>query len=159
MRTSSGGAVTSLLVRAIPWLVLIAVAYAAGCHYNQDRTLKSAINVLADRVDSLKGVAAQVDTVYTTDTLNLTKVRLVTDSLLVTETVIKTEVVTVLLEKERQACDAVIATCEQRVAQRDTIIAGLDSIVKLQKKRTGSDWKTKLGYLLGGVAAGALIPR
>jgi hypothetical protein len=150
---------TSLLVRAIPWLVLIAVAYAAGCHYNQDRTLKSAINVLADRVDSLKGEAGRLDTVYHTDTVQLTRVRTRTDSLLLTDTVYTRDTVVRIVERERQACDAVIATCEQRVAQRDTIIAGLDSIVKLQKKRTGSDWKTKLGYLLGGVAAGALIPR
>jgi hypothetical protein len=150
---------TSLLVRAIPWLVLIAVAYAAGCHYNQDRTLKSAINVLADRVDSLKGEAGKVDTVYDVDTVQLTRVRTRTDSLLLTDTVYTRDTVVQIVERERQACDAVVATCEQRVAQRDTIIAGLDSIVKLQKKRTGSDWKTKLGYLLGGVAAGALIPR
>jgi hypothetical protein len=150
---------TSLLVRAIPWLVLIGLAYAAGCHYNQDRTLKSAINVLADRVDSLKGEAGRLDTVYHTDTVQLTRVRTRTDSLLLTDTVYTRDTVVRIVERERQACDAVIATCEQRVAQRDTIIAGLDSIVKLQKKRTGSDWKTKLGYLLGGVAAGALIPR
>jgi hypothetical protein len=150
---------TSLLVRAIPWLVLIGLAYAAGCHYNQDRTLRAGIEVLADRVDSLKGEAGRVDTVYRTDTVQLTRVRTRTDSLLLTDTVYTRDTVQVIVERERQACDAVIATCEQRVAQRDSIITGLDSIVALQKKRTGSDWKTKLGYLLGGAAIGVLIPR
>jgi hypothetical protein len=155
----------SLLVRAIPWVVLIGLAYFAGCHYAQDRTLKAGIEVLADRVDSLKGEAGKVDTVYRTDTLNLTRVRRVTDSVLLTDSLFLRDTVYLrprvmgLVESERAACTDALRTCEQRVAQRDTIIAGLDSIVKLQKKRQGSDWKTKMGYLLGGAAIGVLIPR
>jgi hypothetical protein len=91
-----------------------------------------------------------VDTVYTRDTLTLTKVRRVTDSVLITDTVIRVDSVKVLIAVEREKCDRVIETCEQRAAVRD-------SLIKALKKKPSVFGK--LPWILGGVVAGVVLTR
>jgi hypothetical protein len=151
--------VTALLLRIAPWLLLIGVAYFAGCQMAENRMLEDGIRRLADARDSLEGVARGRDTLYVVqrDTLRLVRTR--TDSIVLTDTLIHRDTVVKIVASERQACDNVIATCEARVADRDRQIANLDSLLKTQQKRHAGDWKTKLGLLLGGAAAGVLIAK
>jgi hypothetical protein len=151
--------VTAALLKIAPWLLLIGVAWFGGCQYAQGRALAGELHRLEQVRDSLANVARGRDTLYLTqvDTLRLVRTR--TDSIVLTDTLIRRDTVLRILARERDACDAVIATCEQRVADRDRQIANLDSLLKIQKKRYGGDWKTKLGLLLGGAAAGVLITK
>jgi hypothetical protein len=150
---------TALLLKIAPWLALVLVAWFGGCQYAQGRALAGEVHRLEYVRDSLAAVARGRDTLYLTqvDTLRFTRVR--TDSILLTktDTLIHRDTVVRILARERDACDAVIATCEQRVADRDRQIANLDSLLKIEGKKHGGDWKTKLGLLLGGAAAGVLI--
>jgi hypothetical protein len=153
--------VTALLLKVAPWLLLIGVAWFGGCQYAQGRALAGEVHRLENVRDSLAAVARGRDTLYLTqvDTLRFTRVR--TDSILLTktDTLIHRDTVVQLIARERDACDAVIQTCEARVADRDRQIANLDSLLGIQKKKHAGDWKTKLGLLLGGAAAGVLIAK
>jgi hypothetical protein len=150
---------TALLLKLAPWLALIAVAWFGGAQYARGRALAGEVKRLEAVRDSLANVARGRDTLYVTqvDTLRLVRTR--TDSILLVDTLIHRDTVVRIIARERDACDAVIHTCEQRVADRDRQIANLDSLLKIQKKRYGGDWKTKLGLLLGGAAAGVLITK
>lgn len=101
-----------------------------------------------ERIAQLESRKAQVDTVYRTDTLTLTKVRRHTDSLLITDTLIHVDTVRLLVAAERNACNAVIETCERRVAIRDSLI------VELKKKPSVLK---HLPWVLGGVVAGVVL--
>jgi hypothetical protein len=72
------------------------------------------------------------------------------------DTLIHRDTVIQIVEREREACDAVIATCEQRVADRDRQIVNLDSLLALERRKH-PDWKTKIGWLLVGAAVGAAV--
>jgi hypothetical protein len=151
--------VTALLLKIAPWLALIGVAWFGGCQYAQSVQLTGELRRLGRVRDSLAAVARGRDTLYLTqvDTLRLVRTR--TDSIVLTDTLIRRDTVLRILARERDACDAVIATCEARVADRDRQIANLDSLLKIEGKKHGGDWKTKLGLLLGGAAAGVLIAK
>ena len=77
------------------------------------------------RIAQLEEKKAQVDTLYVTDTLELTRVRREIDTLVIRDTVVHRDTVIKWLAAERRACNAVIETCEKRVAIRDTIIINL----------------------------------
>jgi hypothetical protein len=101
------------MIRYLPWLViavLVGVLVSARNGVTHDRE-REAIRV-ADSVYVLR-----------VDTLRL--VQLSTDSFLQTDTVFRREVVEKVVERERLACDAVMADCEARVATRDTLIKSL----------------------------------
>jgi hypothetical protein len=155
--------VTALLLKIAPWLALIAVAWFGGAQYARNRALAGEVHRLEGVRDSLANVARGRDTLYLAQVDTLRLVRTKTDSIvatiITTDTVIHRDTVVQLIARERDACDAVIATCEARVADRDRQIANLDSLLKTQQKRHGGDWKTKLGLLLGGAAAGVLIAK
>jgi hypothetical protein len=123
-------------MKYLPWAVLL-IALILGYGWHQKR-----IGVLEGQIASLEVTKARVDTVYTRDTLTLTKFRRVTDSVLITDTVIRVDSVKVLIAVEREACDRIRTTCEQRVAVRD-------SLIKALKKKQGSGWL--------GCAAGATV--
>lgn len=99
----------------------------------------------AKRIVELEAQAAQVDTVYLTDTLWLTKVRYETDTILATktDTVMHIDTVRILIAGERKACDAVIQTCEQRVAARDRVNKELKKAPSVA---------SHLPWVLGGIA-------
>ena len=121
-------------MKYLPWaLVLLGVFL-----YGRER---AASGRLAERVAQLEQRKAQVDTVYRRDTLTLKRVRTVVDRVLQVDTLWRSDTVRVLIAAERKACDAVIQTCEQRVAVRDSIIR------QLKKKPSVF---SKLPWLLGG---------
>lgn len=126
-------------MKVLPWLLvagLLVGGFFGNRHYSE-------------QIAQLEHRKAQVDTVYLTDTLRLTKVYRITDSVLATvDTIIHVDTVRVLLANERAACNAVIQTCEQRVAIRDSIIAVL-------KKKPSV--LSKLPWILGGMLAGKIL--
>jgi hypothetical protein len=89
------------------------------------------------------------DTVYVqrADTLKATRTR--TDTLLqfITDTVVRAQVDTII-QHERNACDAVISACEQRVKARDARIA------TLEKRSAG--WLFLYGEAGGGLRNGSI---
>jgi hypothetical protein len=160
---------TRLLVRAIPWVVLIGLAYFAGCHYAKDRTAKAAIESQEKRIKAREVVIsalakqkAKVDTEYVAGKTVFVEAAKEWDEIKVT----LGEKATIAGDKVVNSCKALVLSCDAKVAvrdtmlaQKDTIIWGKDSLLKAERKRGGSDWKTKLGYLLGGAAIGVLVPR
>lgn len=83
---------------------------------------------------ALRAEKRKVDSVYVRDTVTLTRVRRATDTLVLRDTLIHRDTVVKLVERERQHCDAVILTCERRVAVRDSINANLERQIKLLGK-------------------------
>ena len=148
------------MIRALPWLLLLAVAWFGGCQYAKNREADARVAALEKRNADLEDRADQVDTVkvYQTDTLRLVRRRTDSVYLTITDTLIHRDTVVRIVERERAACDAVLATCEVQVALRDSIIANRDSVIGIERKRR-PDWKSKLGWLLVGAAARSLIPR
>jgi hypothetical protein len=147
----------------IPWLLLIGVAWFGGCEYQKNRQLGADISALERRNAALENDAGRVDTVYDVDTVDLRGWRTRYDtarhelSINLTDKV-KIEAFALIADSTIKACSKALQTCETRVAYRDSIIGVKDSIIALEKKR-GTDWKTKLGWLLVGAAAGSLVPR
>jgi hypothetical protein len=131
-------------VKYLPWgALLLALLLGYGYHREQIGKREARIVVLMMQ-------KARVDTVYARDTVTLTRVRRLTDSVLITDTVIRVDSVKVLVAAERQACDAVISTCETRVAVRDSIITVL--------KKRPSVW-SKLPWVAAGVLGGVILSK
>lgn len=128
-------------MKYVPWLLLVALAFGYG--WQQRR-----VGELNGRIAHLTRESQRVDTLYRRDTLTLTKVRRITDSVLVVDTVIRVDSVKVLIAAERQACDRVIQTCEERVAIRDSTIKSL---------KGKSHAAAKVLWFLAGFGAGAII--
>jgi hypothetical protein len=153
--------VTALLLRVAPWLALVGVAWFGGCQYAENRQADARIAALTERNAYLEDRVDIVDTVYDVDTVRFTRWRTkydtLADSVRITDTVWVKEMIAVA-DSTVAACTDALRTCEVRVAYRDSIIAVADSILATERKR-GTDWKTKLGWLLVGAAAGTLIPR
>jgi hypothetical protein len=113
-------------MKYLSW-VLVAICLLALGYGLYDR------GKLEGKLASLNASKQRVDSVYVRDTLTLTRVR-------------RMDSVKVLIAAERNACNAVIETCEQRVAIRDTIITNL---------RSRSSFKIGLPWGIGGLAIGA----
>jgi hypothetical protein len=126
------------------WFAVIGFVAALLAYGSEQRKVGALREQLAHLVRETK----RVDTLYKRDTLTLTRVRRITDSVLVTDTVIRVDSVKVLIHSERLACDAVVKTCEQRVAVRDSTIRALKS-----KSHTVS----KVLWFLAGVGTGAVL--
>jgi hypothetical protein len=73
-----------------------------------------------------KAVIRADDSLHLDLKLRLGAVRLATDTALATVLVVSVDTVTAIVEREREACDAVVAACEARVAARDVRIATLE---------------------------------
>jgi hypothetical protein len=131
-------------VKYLPWGLLV-IGLVLGYGWHRER-----VGELNGKIAHLQEQKARVDTLYRRDTLTLTRVRRITDSVLVLDTVIRVDSVKVLVEAERNACNAVIATCEQRVAYRDSIIAAL--------KKKPSVW-SKLPWVAAGVLGGVILSK
>lgn len=129
-------------MKYLPWLAVAALLlFGYGWHERR-------VGELNGKIASLVRETKRVDTLYKRDTLTLTRVRRITDSVLVLDTVIRVDSVKVLIRAERNACDAVVKTCEQRVAIRDSTIKALKS-----KSHTVS----KVLWFLAGVGTGAVL--
>ena len=149
------------MTRAIPWLLLLAVAWFGGCQYAKNREMGREVHRLERARAALVLRAQVVDTVYRTDTVRLSRLKVRYDTLLVdhriTDTVWVKQFVQVA-DSTIVACSGALETCGARVAIRDSMITNLDSLLQIEKKR-GSPWKTKLGWLLAGAALRSLAPR
>jgi acetyl-CoA carboxylase carboxyltransferase component len=131
-------------VKYLPWVLLLAaVVFGYGYHREQ-------VGKREARIAVLMAQKARVDTVYRRDTLTLTRVRRLTDSVLVMDTLVYRDTVKLYIAAERQACDAVIQTCETRVAIRDSIITVL--------KKKPSVW-SKLPWVAAGVLGGVILSK
>lgn len=135
----------------------------------ENALLKQRLHASDSTIVALKGRAAMVDIRYVRDTLWMTKVTRRYDSIVTKwDTVsvpVAPETVRVIVAAGVQslnACSAVVLTCEQRVAQRDSIIATLEKqrplLIGNKPSRTKSLLITtaKIG---GGAAIGYLAAR
>ena len=106
-------------MKYLPWgVLLIAAMLGYGYHRQQ-------VGELNGRIAHLTAESRRVDTVYRTLTKTKAIVRFRVDSLLRTDTLFRDTTVRRLILGERNACDRVIETCEQRVAIRDSTIKAL----------------------------------
>jgi hypothetical protein len=114
--------------KALLAVALLCAGFLAGTWLATDRASGRLRDLMA-RNAALEGRKHIVDTAYVSDTVTLTRTRTRTDSVLVqrTDTLMRVDSVRVLVEAERQACNAAVLTCEARVANRDARIAVLDS--------------------------------
>ena len=131
-------------MKYLPWGVL-AIALLLGYGYHRQQ-----VGELNGRIASLEHLKTTTDTVYKTLTKTRVLVKLRTDSLLRTDTLFHVDTVRVLVERERQACDQVISTCEQRVAVRD-------SIIKVLKKKPSV--LSRIPWVAAGVLGGVILSK
>lgn len=122
-------------------LLLVAAAVggilAYGARQRSVGELRATIALREAAIDSLSKRAARVDSVYVVrrDTLRIVRTRTdsILDTLRLTDTLVRIETVVQIVERERLACDAVVASCEQRVAVRDSLLGLKD--LQLQAER------------------------
>lgn len=121
-------------MKRLPALALLVAAavgglWAYGAYQRSVGELRATIESRDAAIKRLQARQARQDTVYVArvDTLRLarrmTDHRL--DTLRLTDTLIHRDTVIQLVERERLACDAVISSCEVRVAIRDSLIDSL----------------------------------
>lgn len=129
-------------------LVLLALAAMLTWGRERERTgeLREANRILAAQ-------QAKAETVYVqrTDTLKLT--RRITDSILTVDTLWRTDTVRALVLAERNACNAVVSACEDRVRLLKERYANLE-------KQQPNWLQRQLGhlpYLGAGIVAGAVL--
>ncbi len=108
------------------------------------------------QADSLRGQ-------YRVDTVTLRRTRTRTDTLLFRDTLIHRDTVRVYVERERQACDAVIATCEARLAVSESLrVNDSTALAAHRKAHSASKWRKRLERVKDvtvGAAAGYLVGR
>ena len=125
-------------------LILLALGllalWAYGCENRRAGRLQQELH-------DLQAQAKQIDTVYHTDTIRLRTVRYATDTLLTRDTVIHTDTVRQIIQQERDACNAVISTCEREKAN-------LRQQITVLKKQQPGFIKRRFGCT-AGVAATA----
>jgi hypothetical protein len=129
-------------VKYLPWLAVAALLlFGYGWHERR-------VGELNGKIAHLVRETKRVDTLYKRDTVRLSRVRTVTDSVLRVDTVFRDTTVRRLILGERVACDAVVQTCQQRVALRDSTIKALKS---------QSHTVSKVLWFLAGVGTGAVL--
>jgi hypothetical protein len=131
-------------MKYLPWgigLLLVLLVYG----WQQRK-----VGELNGRIAHLTAESKRVDTLYRRDTLTLTRVRRSTDSILVTDTLWRSDTVRVLIANERNACNAAIRTCEQRIAIADSTIKAL--------RKKPSVWG-KLPWVAAGVLGGVILSK
>jgi hypothetical protein len=121
------------MTRTLGWLVAACLLAAY--------LLKPSPDDLIDQRE--KEVIRAADSLHLDLKLRLGSVRLATDTALATVTVVDVDTVKAIVQREREACDAVALACEARVAARDTRIATLE--------RRNSAWLVLYGDM--GVSA------
>jgi hypothetical protein len=115
-------------------LVALVVWLGYGCEQRRQGVIRDQIKTLEHERDSLKAERQKQEIVYRTDTVRLTKVRIVNNRALDSLPPRAREIV----GAERQACDRVITTCEDQKAGLMRENANLEAQLKLEKKRKPS---------------------
>lgn len=120
-----------MIARALPWVVVLVLAVLlVGGDDGDERE---------------RAVIRETDSVYVTRRDTLRDIRRVTDSVIRVDTLIHRDTVRVLVERERNACDAVISACEARVRAREAL---------LEQRRPG--WLHLYGEAGGGLRDGTV---
>jgi hypothetical protein len=134
-------------MKKTPWLLVgvLSIALVLGFGNYMHR-----MGELNGKIAHLTAESKRVDTVYKTLTKTKLLVRVRTDSLLRTDTLFRDTTVRRIILGERAACDAVIETCEQRVALRDSTIKAL--------RKKPSVW-SKLPWVAAGVLGGVILSK
>lgn len=161
---------------AVPAVVLLgAAAYGAVALYGAQQRrigrLQAQVAVQDSALTALATSKRKVDSVYVVkqDTLRLVRHR--TDSIVRLDTLlihrtdtltrIRIDTVRQLVEAERNACDAVVRTCEQRVAQRDSIIQFQAAKIRALGKREKLFWfvpkPSRTAAFAAGIIGGYII--
>lgn len=137
-------------------VVVLAAFFAWRAHERAVGARDAMLKESARQYAQLLQEKRRVDSVYVRDTVRLTRTRAVTDTVIRRDTLIHRDTVIRLVEAERQACDAVVLSCERRVASRDSLIANLQRQNKLlgQKSR-GPGFKT--GVIAGAALVGSIV--
>lgn len=132
-------------------LILLVIAVVGLWAYGCENRLAGR---LQERLSALQAERKQTEIVYHTDTVTLRKVRYATDTLLKRDTVVHTDTVRQLIQQEREACSAVISTCEQ---QKRNLQAQIDVLEKQKpswlKRRFGC--AAGVGATTSGTGLGA----
>ena len=127
------------MTRLAPYVVAVGLGllvwWAFTSALEREGALREQAKALEARNARLEEEAGRIDTVYQTKRDTLVRVRRVTDSILLTDTVYTRDSVTQIVKGERLACDAVLQSCTERVAIRDSRIAVLDSLLTVERKR------------------------
>ncbi len=132
----------------VAWLAMALLALAWWRHQAvSEGELRAKIRAREVTIAALAGRSHTTDTVYHRDTVRLGARRHATDSTLLAhadtlhplEPSLPYATVIKLMAGERSACDTVIASCERRVAIRDTAIAQRDTLIAdLRKHQRGA---------------------
>jgi hypothetical protein len=120
--------------KAVAALVGVLALWHYGCWSQQQGAVRFQIKTLEHERDSLKAERQKREIVYRTDTVHLTKVRVVNNRALDSLPPRAREFV----GAERQACDRVITTCADQRAGLARENANLEAQLKLEKKRKPS---------------------
>jgi hypothetical protein len=126
-------------LKYLPWVIL-GLALFAGWSWHQRK-----VGELNGKIAHWQAESKRVDTLYRTRTKTLVQVRRSTDTLKLADTVWQ------VIYREREACDAVIQTCEQRVAIRDSTIKAL--------KKSQPRWWSAVPWVAAGVLGGVLLSK
>jgi hypothetical protein len=152
--------------RVLPYVLLAllagVVSYALADTYRRghaDGMADGAARSVRERVR----VVRVLDTLYIRDTVRFARWRDRWDSVRVTDTVTVRDVVYVprdLADSTISACRAVIASCERRVAARDSLIVALNASLKAERAARPSGLRVALDravWAAAGVGVGVLV--
>lgn len=119
--------------------------------------------VAARQVAIYQRVVRQTDSVYRADTIRLRLWRDRWDTVRIIDTVIIDNIVYVprtVADSVVTACYAVLRSCEQRVAARDSVIRGLQGVITAKDAATPSVvrlWIERGLWMAAGVGVGSVI--
>lgn len=139
-----------------------------GALVQQIKTLQAENSALTLQADSLREIAAKRDTLYIPIKAKVKPARVSTDSAIATLPPELLPPVKFAIDAERAACDLVVRTCEQRVADRDAMLdvqsaiaANLAHQLRLERQRRPGWFRRTVGKVAvfgAGMAAGRLLP-
>ena len=136
-----------------PTAALILAGFLAWKWYGHEQRiqgeLKSQYDALSQQLDQSKVQAESLASAHHIDTVRLVSVRRHTDSLLITDTLIRADTVRRVVDRERLACDALVATCEAEKTNLRAQIGYVRAQLEIEKKRRPS----RFGCVIGGVVS------
>lgn len=152
--------------RTLPYLLVavlaVMVVYGLTDAYQRghaDGLADSARRYVAARVTVVK----MTDTVYSTDTIRFSRWRTRWDTARITDTVMRDSVVYVnrdIADSTISACRAVVASCERRVAARDSLITALNASLKAERASRPSALRLALDrafWAAAGLGVGVVV--
>lgn len=166
------------MTRALPWLLLVGVAWFGGCQYQKNRDLAAQQEALTERVKARETVIAalatqkaKVDTVFNKASVRshtkATAYQRLRDSLSaighipprspIADIVRTADTAIAACTDALRVCGQAIAYRDSMIAQQDSMIWAKDSLLLIERKRRRPDWRSKLVWLLAGAAVGVIV--